>query len=74
MVGFNELLKKRNTFPKGSERWREFDRASLSVQMNNQISSVTKQLGKMPQWKERSQFERQDYARNRAVNFLTDYE
>jgi len=73
MVGWNELLKKRDIYPRGSDKWREYDRASLINQMSHKISILQRQLSKMPQWKNKSEFERQDYARYRTINFLTDY-
>jgi hypothetical protein len=67
MVSFNELLKKREQYPRGSDKWRELDRASLFVQGVNNIKNVTRQLDKMPQWKVKSPFQREDYARDRVA-------
>lgn len=66
MASWNDLLIKRDLYSRGSDKWRELDRASLFVQGTNNIRSVTRQLDKMPQWKIKSPFERQDYARDRV--------
>lgn len=73
-MAWNELLKRRDLHPRGSDKWRELDRASLIEQSSNQIKSVSKQLSKMPQWSGKNEFQKQDYARTRITNYLSDLE
>lgn len=66
MAGWNELLIKRDKYARGSDKWRELDRAALFIQGDNGIRRITKQLGSMRGWNTKTEFQREDYARDRV--------